>query len=90
MDAFSVYFTTGAADERVAFSSVGSTFCSTTKQLLPGIVPHLESGHFRNLFRLFLIWNGRLVSERLLREKSQIEQRLKKVDNKFISPVGTN
>lgn len=89
MEAFSLFFTTGSADERIAYSSVGSTFCNSARRLLPEIVPHLDSGHFRNLYKLFLTWNSRIESEKLFREKKALDQKLSKVDDKFIQPIGT-
>ncbi len=90
MEAFAMFFTTGSADERIAFSSVGSTFCRVARDLLPEIVPYVDSGHFRNLYQLFLMWNSRIESKKLLHEKEELEQKLRKVDKKFIEPVGTD
>lgn len=89
MEAFAVFFTSGVADESVAFSSLGRSFCNTTQKLLPKIVFYCQTGHFHNLYHLFLMWNSRLEAGELLREKENIEARLKSVDNKFITPVGT-
>ena len=81
----------GTREERVQiprFNHLGSTFCDSARELLPDIVLHSESGHFINLFRLFMLWNSRIESETLLRQKKDLDQRLRTVDNKFIEPFG--
>lgn len=88
MEAFSVFFVSGAADEQVAFSSVGVPFCDSTRPLLPDIVPYLEAGYFRNLFKLFMIWNTRIESDKLLQQRDELEKLLAQVDGKFIRPTG--
>ena len=89
MEAFALFFTTGAADEKVAFSSVGKTFYNTTYGPLPDIVQHIENGHYNNIYKLFLLWHGRIESEKLLKEKNEIESRISKVNDRYISPYGT-
>jgi hypothetical protein len=89
MEAFAVYFMSGAADEKVAYSCVGASFCYYTKKVLAQIAPFHDTGHFHNLLRLFLLWNARSECEKLLRERQLVEEKLRSVDNTFIAPVGT-
>jgi hypothetical protein len=89
LESFALFFVSGVADETLAFSSVGRTFCGEVRKLLPVIVLLAEGeGNFRNTIRLFLIWNERIESTKLLKNKEAIEDRLKKLDNKVIRPLG--
>ena len=89
MEAFSVFFTSRLAAESVAFSSVGETFCHSTRELLPEIMLLNRKQHYRNLIQLFLLWNERIESRKLLLDKAAIEARLLKLDNKTVDPLGT-
>jgi hypothetical protein len=89
MESFSVYFISGVADEQVAFSTVGATFCFTVRKLLPVILLHVETGHFKNIFSLFLMWNARIERENLLRQKGDLDTKLGQINNKYITPIGT-
>src|SRR5271157_4228614 len=44
MEAFAVFFISGVADEAVAFSSVGKTYCGSVLDYLPIIIPISENG----------------------------------------------
>ncbi|VGO21648.1 hypothetical protein [Pontiella sulfatireligans] len=89
LESFSVFFTAGAADERVAFSCVGKTFCSSVQDLLPEIMLHRDSGYWKHITALFFLWKPRLDEEMLLKEKEQIDKKLKSINGKFITPTGT-
>ncbi len=91
MEAFALFFVSGVADERVAFSSVGKTYCNSVKQYLPDLVPISQDGeYYQNIIKLFLIWNTRFEKQQLLKDKGRIEQQLAKVRDKFIRPFGAD
>jgi len=81
-------FTPGIAAESVALFSVGETFCRNARQLLPAILLIGGGRNFRNLVKLFLMWNQRIESATLLVDKNAIEAQLKRLDNKVIDPLG--
>lgn len=91
MEGFAVFFISGVADESIAFSSVGHSFCSIVRTLLPGI-KFLGGGkeHYINLLKLFLMWDKRINTIDLLDKQAQIAALLKKVDNKPMHPLGTD
>jgi hypothetical protein len=89
MEVFSLFFISGVADEGVAFSSVGATFCYEVHKLLPDLVLKSDKDHFKNLIRLFLLWNARMESRKLLEDKYKIESKLNSIDEKTIRPLGT-
>jgi hypothetical protein len=86
-DAFSVFFNSGLADEQVAFSAVGATYCHTVREYLAELM--ITPGHFDNVLKLFFLWNDRIQSQRLETQRQQIEKNLADVQNKFIKPIGT-
>ena len=87
-EAFAVFFFAGVANERVAFSAVGTTYCNNVRIYLP-LLMILRPGAFANTLKLFFLWNSRLESERLRTEREEIDNKLAKIQNKFIKPVGT-
>jgi hypothetical protein len=90
MDAFAIFFITGAADEKAAFSAVGPSYCREVQRYLPQIMIHHHRGSgFDHLLKLFFLWNTRLESLRLQMERDAIDNTLQKIQNKFIKPVGT-
>jgi hypothetical protein len=90
MEAFSVFFASGVADEHVGFSAVGTTFCTTTRKYLPHIVLYRgDEKYFRNIFKLFFLWHSRIESQKLAKQRQQIDSELSKIQNKFIRPIGT-
>lgn len=90
MNAFSLFFVSGVADESVGFSSVGQTFCRNVKKLLPDIMLlNRAAKAYKNIIKLFLIWNARLQVESLMRDKEVLENKLRSIDNKEIRPIGT-
>jgi hypothetical protein len=90
LGAFSVYFTSGLADEKVAFSAVGTTFCNGVRNFLPDIVTWTgEQKYNRNIIKLFLLWQGRFDAQKLAAERRKIDEKLDAVKDKFITPIGT-
>lgn len=87
MDAFAIFFLAGVADEKLAFSAVGTHYCQIVRRHLSHLMIH--KGGFDNVLQLFFLWNGRLESLRLQMERQEIENNLQKIQNKFIKPVGT-
>lgn len=89
MESFATYFVSRVADEKVAFTSIGATFCGETKMLLPIIALASSGKHYNNLIKLFLLWNSRQEKHDLLRDKQKLEERINSISNKVIKPLGT-
>ncbi len=90
LEAFSVFFISRVADESIAFSSVGKTFCNTVRKYIADIVSVADcGGHYDNLLKLYLMWNSRLESEKLMRDRQKIEKELGKFEKRCILPFGT-
>jgi len=90
MEAFSLFFISGVADDVIGFSSVGATFCYEVRKLLPDLMLSASKGeHFKNIMKLFLLWDARLQAEGIMRDKKALEAKLQAIDTKEIRPVGT-
>ncbi len=91
MEGFSTYFASGVADERLAYLSLGSTFCSSMKTIAPLLIPISSEGRqFSATLRLYSIWGTRLENENLERQKLEIEKKLKSNKQVSIKVVGTD
>ncbi len=89
MESFSTYFSSGVADEKVAYLSVGSTFCHSMKKLIPILVPLGNGGRrYSALLNLYSIWGSRLESESLEKQKQEIENKIKKQKVTSVQVVG--
>lgn len=91
MEAFSIYFIKGVADEEIAFSSVGQTFCDTIKSLHfdIAIVKTDEDAAFQNTIELYKLWSSRIEKNNLFNKKEQLTNELNKIFDKKIPPIGT-
>jgi hypothetical protein len=94
MEAFSTYFTKGVADEEIAFSSLGRTFCSTVKKLsfVYCILRNDESHDvlpYENTIKLYDLWNSQLSSKRIESELKKKTEELKKIKIEKINILGT-
>ena len=92
MESFAIYFTKGVADEEIAYSSIGRTYCNTVEDLYFDIASYLSDDNdksFSNLIELYKLWKVRLKSEKLSAEKEQLLQELDKLKIEKIKPIGT-
>lgn len=91
LEAFSLFFTSNIADERVAFSSIGQAYCSTVEVLLPLICLVSEGGKlgFNNVIKLYIEWNSRIEKEEALIQKIKAEKKLKQNSVFSFKSLGT-
>lgn len=91
MEAFALYFTKGVADEEIAYSSIGETFCSSVKGLYIEIsFSRSNDGHaFENTISLYKLWSERMKKENLTKSKHELEQELSQISDEKINPIGT-
>jgi hypothetical protein len=92
LEAFAVFFTRRVADEEMAFSSVGQTFCNSIEGLYPLIAMVRQRGklgHYDNLVALYKLWASRVQRHRLEDEYQSIAAKLKTVPSANISAIGT-
>ena len=91
LEAFSSYFSSGVADEGMAYLSVGTTFCGAVKRLAPLLVRlGANDMRFSATLHLFTIWSCRLEAETLKKQKREIEDRLRTKSAVTIKTVGAD
>ena len=92
MDTFSTYFVKGVADEEIAFSSVGSTYCYSIEKYHFDICmarSEEDTMIYHNLVELYNIWNPRLKSEKLSKELERKKQEIRNLKLSKIDILGT-
>lgn len=88
LESFSLFFTSGVADENVGYLTIGKTYCTTVKKYLPLIAGLSNEKYFLNILKLFKIWNNRIEKENLEKEKQVIENKLDKNENYSVKLIG--
>lgn len=89
LEGFSLFFTSGVADESIGFLTVGQTYCGSVKKLLPILAPLAGDKYFKNTLQLFLMWHSRLEKEKLETERQRIDKQLSKTMTVSVKPIGT-
>ncbi len=92
METFSLYFTKGVADEEIAYSAIGVTFCDSVKNYsfeLSASRYEAEENVYYNIIKLYDIWNSRLKSENLNKEILVKQNEYKRLSKKKIDIIGT-
>jgi len=89
MEGFSIFFTSGIADEEIGFLTVGWAYCQNVKRYLPHLLDLASTSSYSNIIKLFKIWNARLEAAKLEKEKERIENEISKNKPKSIETIGT-
>ncbi len=92
IETFSTYFSKGVADEEIAYSSLGVTFCSSVQEYTYelSILRDEDDGNaFDNLVALYKIWNSRMKSEKINRELIRKKLQLKELQIPKVDILGT-
>jgi hypothetical protein len=89
MESFAIFFTSGIADEKVAFLTVGNTYCFSVIRYLPHLMMLSDKGSYKNILALFITWHNRIEKQKLEQEKEKIENKLSKTTEKTVKPIGT-
>lgn len=89
LESFSLFFTSGVAEEKVAFLTVGRTYCRSVKEYLPLIVMLSEDKYFINIIHLYMTWNSQIEKEKLENEKKRIDEELLKNKSISIKSIGS-
>ncbi|MCK5686904.1 hypothetical protein KAJ27_22385 [bacterium] len=91
LESFSTYFVSGVADEKVAYLSLGSTFCDSMETVSPILILiSNDKRQFSAALNLYNIWGTRLESENLVRQKLKIEKKLKSKKQFSTTVLGTD
>lgn len=98
LEAWSMYFTNGLADDEIAFGPCAPTYCSQIAQYFPVLIVHRanqRSGKYPNAVKLFETWWHKLKEEEsgiqmkeLVAKISELQHR-KAAPNPLPKPIGT-
>lgn len=95
LESFAIYFVKGAADEQVAYPSIGISFCEHIDGFAPYLIllrqqkiPGQTSGPFQNIATLYKIWSDRISKEALQIESNKISEKMSRIPSSGIPPVG--
>lgn len=90
LEAFAIWFTCGAADERIAFRPISPTYCDTVKRLLPVMVAlNRKHKYYEHALKLYVTWRDRRNSEELLLKREELDKQLRDNSPTEIKPIGT-
>lgn len=92
LETLATYFIKGVADEEIAFSSIGSSFCYNVESFAFDIClarPEDVPDTYNNLVELYHIWNPRLKSKKLSRELEKKKEELTKLKLSKIDILGS-
>lgn len=90
LESFSLFFTSGVADEKVGYLTLGHTFCESVDSYLPILIMlSSDQEHYNNIMQLFTIWNTRKEREKLEADKQRIEKAISDKREITIKPIGT-
>lgn len=99
MESFAMYFVGGAANEEMAFPSVGTVFCSYVNYLVPLLVllrtdqsvkTRTAAGPYQNLITLYTKWSSRLEDRQLDENVQKLLSRKAEIDPTPLPIHGSN
>ena len=89
LETFAFYFTSGIADEQVAYSSVGAAYVSSVKDLVPLMILTSDDEHHQATIKLFHLWRERREKAKLERDRAELEAKARALKPREILPIGT-
>lgn len=89
IEGYALYFASGVADEKVGYITTGKAFCNIVEQYIVIIVPEFKKGYYKNISILFSIWHNRLMTDKLLLDKAEIDKKIKANQTITIPAIGT-
>lgn len=95
LESFAIYFTSGAADEQIAYPAVGAIYCKWIEQFAPHLVAvrskqvkGFTSGPYKHAVELYETWSCRSRRESLTDVKAKTDAALRDTPDRRIPPVG--
>lgn len=94
LELFAMYFTSGIADEKLAYHALGTSYCQLVEKLIPLLLMKFYKQECKHIMGLFSIWHPRVQK---LKDKKRIEElkkelleiQDKKYDDTEIKTIGT-
>ncbi len=93
IEAFSTPFIAGVADEKIAFDTIGKTFCDNIKNnyflyCLARRRPDLERHYYQNTIALYNVWAPRIKKRQLEALKEEVGIEIGSINSKDIKIIG--
>jgi hypothetical protein len=92
LESFSVYFIKEVADEEIAFSALGGTFVATVEFRYFDISYSIfdeNDKSFQNTIALYNLWSARMAKTKLKKEYQILNEKIQKINDEKINPIGT-
>jgi hypothetical protein len=79
LDGFAVYFTSGLADESVAYKTISSSYISLAERYMPlAMLANKNDGYYSNYIELYVVWKNRKKQEQLKLKISDLNKEVNK------------
>lgn len=96
LEAFAMPFANGLADESVAFPVVGTIFLDEVEGFAPYLIslrektaPHMVSGRYENVVKLYELWAARVGAERISEQMAELMRQHRNLPKPApIPPIG--
>jgi hypothetical protein len=95
LESFAIYFTSGAADEEVAYPAIGNIYCKWVEYFAPHLIAvrsnavrGVTTGQFVHTVTLYATWTARARRDQLHAEQTKIQDQLSRTPDRRIPPVG--
>jgi hypothetical protein len=89
IEGVAIFFTSGVAEEKVAFSTIGKTFTNSMEKFLAFICDVQKDGYYHNILELYILWNDRFNKQNALNSKIEAEKKLSEQCIIKMSTIGT-
>lgn len=96
LEAFSIYFANGAADEQIAYPPLSTAFCKYVRWLTPLLIAlraitdkdDLRKGRYRNTIVIYQKWMARIKKESLTDKSTLINSEMLLIDDSSLPLIG--
>lgn len=90
LEGFASYVISGIVDEKVIYHSLSTTYCNSVRTILPLLVIGMrDENSFTSIVKLFLLWNERIETDNIKKEKEKLEKLLKDKHPSTIEILGS-
>ena len=93
MDVIASSLISGVADECLAFSIIGRSFCNAIESNYDVICMMRSDSilpHHQSIVNLYKLWRPRLTKEELQLDMAMLEDKIKNIPEKHIQPIGAD
>ena len=90
LEALSLFFISGLADETIGYRSIGEDLCESAKPFIVAtFLEHRGPDKSSPINALYILWCSRGKKQKLAEKKADIDAQLRSIENKTIRAIGT-